>query len=82
MGMLTTFRRHLRGCAFHGKTHQRTARANSCEKKCPIWVQGTLGGERVRRSLDLRSWEADVALVQNVDDAVELAARHVHAGQA
>jgi hypothetical protein len=26
--------------------------------KCPIWVQGSLGGEYLRRSLDLVSWQA------------------------
>jgi len=25
---------------------------------CPVWVAGTLGGQRIRRSLDLTSWEA------------------------
>ena len=61
--VLTIYRRHLRTCSFFGKKHQRTARANACEKKCPIWVQGTLGGERIRRSLDLRSFEAAFDLI-------------------
>ena len=61
--MLTIYRRHAPDCQFHGRTRQRSARANSCEKRCPIWVQGSLRGETVRRSLDLRSWEAASDLI-------------------
>jgi integrase len=32
--------------------------------KCPIWVQGSLRAEYVRRSLDLRSWEAASELLR------------------
>jgi integrase/recombinase XerD len=50
--MLTVYRRHLSDCAHRPKGR----RWNRCA--CPIWVQGTLGGEVIRRSLDLTSWEA------------------------
>jgi integrase len=50
--MLTVYRRHLNVCPHQPKGR----RWHRCA--CPIWVQGTLGGEAIRRSLDLTSWEA------------------------
>jgi hypothetical protein len=50
--MLTVYRRHLAECAHKGKGRH----WKRCS--CPIWVQGCLGGERIRRSLNLTSWEA------------------------
>ncbi len=52
---LTIYRRHLDTCRHVGKG-RRDAWALKCT--CPIWVQGSLGGEYLRRSLDLTSWEA------------------------
>ena len=63
--MLTIYRRHAPDCQFHGRKNQRSARANSCEKRCPIWVQGSLAGEKVRRSLNLTSWQAASNLIHN-----------------
>ena len=75
--MLTLYRRHLTNCRHRpkGRKHR------SCQ--CPLWVEGTLRGEKVRRSLDMRSWEAgqdllpaweskgpNTALI-SVEDAVE-----------
>jgi integrase len=54
--MLTAYRRHQPPC------RHRSRRFRNC--KCPIWVQGSLRGEYVRRSLDLRSWEAAADLVR------------------
>ena len=34
------------------------------EAACPIWVQGSLRGECIRKSLNLRSWEAASELVR------------------
>lgn len=53
--MLTIYRRHQPPC------RHTTRRFRNC--KCPIWVQGSLRGEYVRRSLDLRSWEAASDLI-------------------
>src|SRR5690348_10990731 len=50
--VVTAYRRHLSDCPQRPKGR----RWNRCA--CPIWVQGTLGGEVIRRSLDLTSWEA------------------------
>jgi hypothetical protein len=47
--MLTICRRDRTGC----KSTLRTAKCS-----CPIWVQGKVPGETVRRSLDLTNWEA------------------------
>jgi integrase/recombinase XerD len=52
---LTIYRRHLRTCK-HDRKPRRDAWSQKCS--CPIWVQGSLGGEYLRRSLDLVSWEA------------------------
>ena len=61
--VLTLYRRHIRDCFFFNKPrHAKGARA--CKAACTIWVQGTLRGEYIRRSLDLTSWEAASELVQ------------------
>src|SRR6266849_3863880 len=48
--MLTLFRRHLRSCPQNSRSYRRC--------KCPIHVEGSLGGEKIRKSLDLTNWEA------------------------
>jgi integrase/recombinase XerD len=50
--MLTIYRRHLAKCRFKkkGRTHRHC--------NCPISVEGRLEGKLIRRSLDVRSWEA------------------------
>ena len=54
--MLTIYRRHYPPCPYTTRRHK------SC--KCPIWVQGTLRGEAVKQSIDLRSWQAASDLVR------------------
>lgn len=56
--MLAVYRRHLSECP-HRPKGRRWKRCG-----CPIWVQGTLGGEAIRRSLDLTAWEAAADLVR------------------
>jgi len=53
--MLTIYRRHLGSCAHRSRSYRRCS--------CPIWVQGTLGGETIRRALDVTSIEAASNLV-------------------
>jgi integrase len=53
--MLTIFRRHLRDCPHRSRRYRR------CQ--CPISVEGSLRGEKIRRALDLTSWEAASELV-------------------
>jgi integrase/recombinase XerD len=49
--MLTIYRRHLKSCK-----HRDEGRAyRHCH--CPIWVDGFLGGEEMRESLNLRDWQ-------------------------
>ena len=64
--MLTTYRRHKKDCAHRaeGRKYRRC--------KCPIWVDGFLAGQEIRKSLntddwqkaqdDVREWEAKGAL--------------------
>jgi integrase/recombinase XerD len=53
--VLQLFRRHYPPCPH---TSRRSRRCN-----CPIWVQGSLGGEWIKKSLNLTSWEAANDLV-------------------
>jgi len=53
--MLTIYRRHLKSCPDRSRSYRRCS--------CPIWVQGTLGGETIRRALDVTSIEAASNLV-------------------
>lgn len=67
--MLTTYRRHASNCQHFGKP--RNARgARGCA--CPIWVQGSLRGEYIRKSLNLTSWEAAADLVRSWDASGEI----------
>lgn len=57
-GALALYRRHLREC-------QHLPKGNSWTRcQCPIWVQGSIGGEAVRRSLNTNNWTAATATVQ------------------
>jgi hypothetical protein len=55
--MLTLFRRHMKGCKFTLRKDR------NCQ--CPIAVEGVVHGRKVRKSLDLRSWEAAQRLVRD-----------------
>jgi site-specific recombinase XerD len=49
--MLILFRRHKKSCR-----HKKKGRSyRNCQ--CPIWIDGTLGGKRVRESLNMRDWQ-------------------------
>ena len=76
--MLKAYRRHRESCA-----HRDEGRACwTC--RCPIWVQGFLGDEEIRKSLGLRDWQkADKKLrewetagvpAKEVEEAVSIAA--------
>src|SRR4029453_10680136 len=49
---LTIYRRHSSDCSHKSKGRP----WHRCD--CPIWVQGSLGGEYVRESLNLTVWGA------------------------
>lgn len=71
--MLTIYRRHAIDCAHRSKSR----RWAKCA--CPIWVQGTLGGESVRKSLDLTSWAAASELVHGWEASGEIGVRRSEA---
>lgn len=56
-GSLTLFRWHARTCPHRSKGRRWTR----CD--CGIWVQGSLGGQWVKRSLNTREWSAAAATV-------------------
>jgi integrase/recombinase XerD len=55
--MLNLWRRHLESC-----THK-SRRYKNCS--CPVWVQGTLHGRWMKRSLGIRNWESAQRLVRD-----------------
>lgn len=54
--MLNLYRRHRANC-------KSSARRAKCS--CPIWVQGVLRSENIRKSLDLTNWEAASRLIRD-----------------
>lgn len=62
--MLNLYRRHQPPC------RHRSRRFRVCH--CPIWVQGSLRGEHIRRALDLRSWSAATDLVRDWEATGEI----------
>jgi len=57
MGVLTIYKRHLSSCPHRSRTYKKCA--------CPVWAQGTLQGKPLRKSLDVRSWEAAQKIVRD-----------------
>jgi integrase/recombinase XerD len=55
--MLNLYRRHIEACSHRSRTYRKCA--------CPIWVQGTLEGRALRKSLNLRNWESAQQLVRD-----------------
>src|ERR1700680_4183944 len=56
-GSLALYRRHLSTCPHVAKGNRWTR----CH--CPIWVQGSIGGETIRRSLNTTNWTAASSVV-------------------
>ena len=56
-GSLALYRRHLTSCK-HVDEGNRWTRC-----QCPIWVQGSIGGETIRRSLNTSNWTAASSVV-------------------
>ena len=56
--MLTTYRRHVKTCAHRldGRKYRRC--------RCPIWADGFLGREEVRKSLNTRVWEKAQGIIR------------------
>jgi site-specific recombinase XerD len=71
--MLTLYRRHTADCAHRAKGR------NWRKCACPIWVQGSLSSEYIRKSLDLSSWTAASELVHGWESAGEIGGRRSEA---
>jgi integrase len=56
--MLTIYRRHLKKCDHRteGRKYRRC--------RCPIWVDGFLGPEEIRKTLNTRDWEKAQAIIR------------------
>jgi integrase/recombinase XerD len=56
--MLTTYRRHVKACAHRseGRKYRRC--------RCPIWADGLLGREEIRKSLETRDWEKAQGIIR------------------
>jgi hypothetical protein len=55
--MPTLFRRHMKDCKFRTRKHR------NCN--CSVAVEGVFHGRKIRKSLDLRSWEATQKFVRD-----------------
>lgn len=62
--MLTLFRRHLNACPHSSRRYRRCS--------CPIHVEGSLRGEKIRKALDMTSWEAAENLIAAWNAAGEI----------
>lgn len=69
--MLRLYRRHRTSCP------QKSERYRRCG--CPIYVEGTLRGEPVRKSLDLTSWTAATDVIAKWNEAGEIGAARAEA---
>src|ERR1022692_1672021 len=66
---LVIYRRHSPDCQFFGRV-RRDSRSQKCQ--CAIWVQGSLGSQYLRRTLDLTSWSAAQDLVRGWEASGEV----------
>src|SRR5437667_8493173 len=59
--MLTIYRRHINTCAHRseGRKYRRC--------RCPIWTDGFLGREEVRKSLSTRDWGKAQGIIRQWD---------------
>ncbi len=64
MAALTLYRRHYPPCPYKTRRHRKCG--------CPLWVQGTLRGEVIKKALDLRSWQAASDLLRGWEASGEI----------
>lgn len=57
--MLTTYRRHLKTCKHRseGRKHRHC--------RCPIWADGFIAGQEIRKTLRTRDWEKAQSMIRN-----------------
>ena len=65
-GSLALFRWHARTCP-HRSKGRRWTRCN-----CSVWVQGSLGGEWIKRSINTRDWSVAAATIHEWEAAREI----------
>ena len=65
-GSLTLYRRHSRTCP-HRPKGRRWTRCN-----CPVWAQGSLGGQWIKDTLSTRDWSVAAATVHTWEAAREI----------
>jgi integrase/recombinase XerD len=53
--VLTLYRRHTAKCKYQTRRHRH------CQ--CPIWAEGSIHGQNLRQSINLRNWEAAHRLI-------------------
>ena len=58
--MLTTYRRHIKTCAHRseGRKYRRC--------RCPIWADGFIGREEIRKTLNTRNWEKAQEMIRDM----------------
>src|ERR1700730_6776401 len=71
-GSLALYRRHLGSCPQVQKGNHGTR----CH--CPIWVQGSIGGEPIRRSLNHTNWTAASSVVHQWQAAGHISGPRTH----
>jgi len=61
--MLTIYRRHTKSCPHYnkGRSYRRC--------KCPVWVDGLLGDDKIRESLKTRDWQKAQRIVREWEAA-------------
>lgn len=69
--MLRLYRRHRAVCPQKSERYRRCA--------CPIYVEGTLAGESVRKATDLISWTAATALIAEWNEVGQIGGRRIQA---
>jgi integrase/recombinase XerD len=59
--MLTVYKRHLQACGNPDRFYRRC--------KCPVWVEGTVLDNYIRRSLKTTSFERGIKIAREIEDA-------------
>ncbi|MGH9740576.1 MAG: tyrosine-type recombinase/integrase [Candidatus Acidiferrales bacterium] len=63
--MLTMYRRHKETCPHRHEPRNSYNAKHKC--KCPIWIDGVLAGEEVRKSIGLRDWTSAARKLQKYE---------------
>lgn len=63
--MLTPWRRHAKDCKYRDEGRKWT----KCS--CPVWCDGEVNGQRIRKSLDTRTWTRALVLLGRTENDIE-----------